>query len=673
MLPPSATFVALCVALVGCCLLHGAGASGDRRVGYGDNGFLTLPMLENLGLNLKRPPSAAGNQARAFKYYSYSAIVREIKALEKAFPHLVQVFDAQSRYGLKSPGSCGPTPCRQYIVRITNERTLPDPERPEVFFSGELHGNEVVGPTTLVEMAKLLTRAYKRGTKDHNPWLRRLVDTRSIYFVPTANALGYYQNKREENYVDPNRDFPIDKPSECMKTIAARAINELWREHLFQVSLTFHGGMQAIAFEWGTKTYHHSAVSPDDLAQLELGSSMSAYAGAFNEGRYPHNRLNDIVYPVRGGMEDWAYAGSWLKDGTSPCHPPSFGGYAAAKTQYNTAVLRAFNILIECSSPKKPSETTLGSTAQLLRPENGRGNGHVPRNLRLALFMADIVQPYIQWVEMIQRTNGDSDDSNTTTAVTLSWEVGGAMFVDSTHLEYVYKLGEEFDSPRTGRSLAFQGQTRWSGGGRFTGGNNTANAKTRAGKDIDFSSQDNIDDRELWPYIGAFQATILLPRNATLLNVTAVATVDQAWRTQNTHSVPANTVPQSHLVNARTLPSWNMENNGHRIVGRTRWYSETIMFQGFTKDTKQGGANETQDPNGQGKDDYEDEDEEMEQSRTNPSLDGQSSEGALSNIALLYHIFLGLTFCVGGVLTVRLLKLSKHDYKHLSQSDESPW
>ena len=57
--------------------------------------------------------------------------------------------------------------------------------------------------------------------------------------MPNANALGYFENVREENGIDPNRDFPYGKdPAECMQTTAARAINEIYRAHLFQLAIT---------------------------------------------------------------------------------------------------------------------------------------------------------------------------------------------------------------------------------------------------------------------------------------------------------------------------------------------------------------------------------------------------------------------------------------------------
>jgi hypothetical protein len=100
-------------------------------------------------------------------------------------------------------------------------------------------GNERVGPTSVMEAATLLleaatceSRPHKsdsphdastigdemadakscrmalggKGINDkHRQWLARLVTTRRIVIVPTANALGYYQNTREEDGIDPNR------------------------------------------------------------------------------------------------------------------------------------------------------------------------------------------------------------------------------------------------------------------------------------------------------------------------------------------------------------------------------------------------------------------------------------------------------------------------------------
>ncbi|CAM9152667.1 unnamed protein product, partial [Discosporangium mesarthrocarpum] len=209
--------------------------------------------------------------------------------------------------------------------------------------------------------------------------------------------------------MDPNRDFPYQyKGKDCMSTITARAVNEVWREHVFQLAVTFHGGMVAIAYEWGSENHPHKKdshgkwqdVSPDHAAQVDLTAGLSAFAGEFRvNGRryapYPSERMNKIVYPVSGGMEDWGYAGSW--DGeVLECSPSTYGGYPKEKTRYNSAMLRAFNILVEASDSKSPEQKLLGSRVDLFNPSS-KGNGHITRNIRLTLMLVDAVQPYVEW------------------------------------------------------------------------------------------------------------------------------------------------------------------------------------------------------------------------------------------------------------------------------------
>jgi predicted deacylase len=198
---------------------------------------------------------------------------------------------------------------------------------PTVLLSGALHGNERVGPTAVMEAASLLLAAAaceatssqecrndlnRQGiVPKQRRWLARLVRSRRIILVPTANALGYYRNVQQEDDIDPNRDFPFDQKSTlCMQSIAARTLNELFRQYIIQLSLTFHAGIDMIAYEWGAFPYFDTDISPDDVAQSELAAGFSKFAGGWaGQRNYPVGTMNSLLYPVNGGMEDWAYAG----------------------------------------------------------------------------------------------------------------------------------------------------------------------------------------------------------------------------------------------------------------------------------------------------------------------------------------------------------------------------
>ena len=94
-----------------------------------------------------------------------------------------------------------------------------------MLISGALHGDERIGPVTAMALSQWLIERY-----DSDPWVRRLVDTRTVLIMPMTNAIGVEQRRRDELGVDPNRDFPYDQsPNACMATICARSLNELYR------------------------------------------------------------------------------------------------------------------------------------------------------------------------------------------------------------------------------------------------------------------------------------------------------------------------------------------------------------------------------------------------------------------------------------------------------------
>jgi hypothetical protein len=408
-----------------------------------------------------------------------------------------------------------------------------------------------------------------------------------------------------------------------------------------QLAITFHGGIHMITTEWGSYNHYipetrpngpsYSTLSPDDLAQNAIAASMSAFAGrmtseikaagdgASPEGYYAHGRSSDLLYAVYGGMEDWGYAANWDATGRTTCNPTTFGGYAAAKTTYTTAMFRAFNILVETSGQKKPSATLFGKDANVLKPESA-DDGHVPRNVRMALQLMDLVQPYVQLVaptvaatpqqcsagKAFPPANADPNSlpgfsAKAGETVAMSWEVGGAMTVDETFLMWAPVTADlanlddtkpgfglssagllqafgKFDTTTgltatEGRSTSLTGFTRWSGGSTF--GTQVAINEDAflAGGDIRHATA--VSDRQANPYIPAFSACATMPTTPGTYYVMARAKVDQKWGNKPTQSDP-NIDPQSHIVNARTKNDWPMSNNGRKIRAQVNWYSVPV-------------------------------------------------------------------------------------------------
>ncbi len=527
---------------------------------------------------------------------------------------------------------------------------------PDVFLSGAVHGNERVGPTTLVELSELLLEAahceslprmrHRPEPRDiddasskmweeelaaarlcrwdladnkgipppYRQWLARLVSTRRTVVIPTANALGYSRDDREEAGIDPNRDFPFDisasDSDDCMQTIAGRSINELFRSHLFPIGLTFHGGMEVIGYEWGAPTYLHMG-APDAFAQNAIASAYSRYANGFpGHVAYDYGTMNDKVYYVRGGMEDWAFAGSWDPDRVVECTPTTFGGYSRDKTKYNNSTLRSFNMLVETSDPKTPGRAELGTRTNPLVSSDGAENGHIARNMRLALVAMDVVEPYVSFrgVEGLEfvddvipqmnmrRYNGVSYFENSKMiwvpssgfdesdgSIKVSWTVGGAFDIDDTELvvglwdsiptnladaeDGSYPSAATMDVLNseffiTSRPSSTVGRTRW----HVDGSNPT-------------TSSNNTDRFSTYPTFEATIDTSIYPPRS-ILAVFARAKVDEDWLQQPSNVGPSGLGPTSHIVNARRNPTYLALNAGKVIRGKVDdwWYSDPIAI-----------------------------------------------------------------------------------------------
>jgi hypothetical protein len=161
------------------------------------------------------------------------------------------------------------------------------------------------------------------------------------------------------------------------------------------------------------------------------------------------------VYPVDGGMEDWMYAAGWdeqnvkrnclgLQDESAYANqtrtlrhrlrrPTSHRTLTTANPKKSLSGNRALVYLVETSDAKQPAMQSLGHSDDVLNPLNTKSNGHIPRNIRVALTAIDMVQPYICF-NHLAIINKESDLKAEKLELSLDWYVGGAVSVDSTFL-----------------------------------------------------------------------------------------------------------------------------------------------------------------------------------------------------------------------------------------------
>ncbi|OMJ83263.1 hypothetical protein SteCoe_15851 [Stentor coeruleus] len=367
----------------------------------------------------------------AYGPLDYNSIKERFSELESRC-EFIKVTSAQKKYGIAYPDHCDG--CEHMIVTIGSSL---NPSTPQVYFSGCLHGDERVGPVVLTELATYICDNY-----DEDEWIKRIVDTRTIIMTPMTNAVGYYRNQREEmhnkNSDDPNRDFPFDNPYSCFSTLAAKTIQKIYEEYLIIAGITFHGGESSLTYPWGAYNHYKNGKSteaPDDAAFKSISKALLKYS----EANLKVGTMSDVVYPVNGGLEDWAYAGGWDNQ-KSPCFSQNFS---------NPEGLRQAFFLVEAHDNKSPKSSLYGNVEEV---KTG-GGGLIPQYIRMTLSLTDIAKPYI--THKVTRIPA---------GVLIEWELWGCIDVVYTQIYYTVTVSSnEWETWNS--TQKFTGGCKW---GNFT-------------------------------------------------------------------------------------------------------------------------------------------------------------------------------------------------------------
>ena len=187
-----------------------------------------------------------------------------------------------------------------YALKVTRgARTTRDGSRPAVLYASAQHAREWITP----EMVRRLMHHYLDGYAA-DPQLRRLVDTRELWFVPVANPDGYDFTFTEGNRlwrknladnngdgtitvgdgVDPNRNFPtkwgydnegssVDPAGETYRGLSpasepeTRAMDGLLARIGFRFLVNYHSAAELLLYGVGWQV---STPSPDDVINEAL-------------------------------------------------------------------------------------------------------------------------------------------------------------------------------------------------------------------------------------------------------------------------------------------------------------------------------------------------------------------------------------------------------------------
>ena len=114
--------------------------------------------------------------------------------MAEQFPEVVKLENAEDKLGIPYLVDCdnNGNKCVLDIVTLT-DRSSPAEGKVQVYISGELHGDERIGPHAAFYLIEYLASNFGKDA-----YLTHLLKTRELIITPMTNTHGFAHNKREE-------------------------------------------------------------------------------------------------------------------------------------------------------------------------------------------------------------------------------------------------------------------------------------------------------------------------------------------------------------------------------------------------------------------------------------------------------------------------------------------
>jgi len=185
-----------------------------------------------------------------------------------------------------------------------------DEDKPEVFYTSTMHGNETGGFILMLHLADYLLKNY-----NVNERVTSLVDNLEIWINPLANPDGTYgtgntitsPTRYNANGYDLNRNFPDPFTPNTLKQKETLDMIKFMRKHKFVLSANFHSGSEVVNYPWDRWI---SKLHADDSWFNSISRAYADTAHLYAGPEYMNFLDNGVTrgalwYIVYGGRQDF--------------------------------------------------------------------------------------------------------------------------------------------------------------------------------------------------------------------------------------------------------------------------------------------------------------------------------------------------------------------------------
>ena len=182
--------------------------------------------------------------------------------------------------------------------------------KPEVFYTSTMHGNETGGFILMLHLADYLLKNY--GVDDR---VTNLLDNLAIWINPLANPDGTYgqgntissPTRGNANGYDLNRNFPDPITPNTVRQKETLDMIRFMRNHKFVLSANFHSGSEVVNYPWDRWL---SKLHADDSWFNSISRSYADTAHVYGGPAYMNFLDNGVSrgavwYIIYGGRQDF--------------------------------------------------------------------------------------------------------------------------------------------------------------------------------------------------------------------------------------------------------------------------------------------------------------------------------------------------------------------------------
>ncbi len=240
------------------------------------------------------------------RYPTYSVYVQMVQDMAANHPNICRL----DTIGYSQDGRL------VLALKITDNPDV-DEDEPEFFYTGNMHGDEVVAYIMFLRLADYLLNNY--GT---NSEVTNLVNNVEIWINPLANPDGTYYGGDNDisgaqrylsNGVDPNRNFPNPNGNHPDGNAWAQETQDMMAfadAHNFVMSANTHSGAEVVNYPWDTWTSSQNLHADDNWWQFvshEFADTVFAHSSG---GYLTGVSSNGIIeggdwYIVEGSRQDY--------------------------------------------------------------------------------------------------------------------------------------------------------------------------------------------------------------------------------------------------------------------------------------------------------------------------------------------------------------------------------